>query len=499
MTTRLTEQRQPACLYILFLTEMWERFGFYIVQVLLIFYLTKVYHFSDVLSASILGAFTAISYITPIAGGWLADHYLGFKHSVVLGGLLLSAGYAMLGCGNNDFFYIALAIIAVGTGFFKPNISSYLGNFYLENDDRCERGYTLFYIGINTGIMLATVGSGYLLTHFGWQTAFLSASLGLLIGIIIFVTGLGILQLQGKLKTPKPIKHVNLNIISCASIYACTAATILLVSLLIKDTVLANRIFTLGGTIVLAFLINLALQNEPKQKGNMLACLTLISLSVLFWALYFQLFLSLNLFIDRVLDKNFMRHILPSPIFISLMPLFIMICGPVIGWIWQRLEIVKKNPNTNIKFSLSLFCMAGGLALLTIGTAYPNTIGLINKEWVIAAYLLFALAELLLSPICIAMVIKLIPKQYTGVMMGAYLASIGFGAKLAGFIAGYAAIPNSMQDLRTIVSVYHHSFLVDTTIAIGAGIIMLATKPITNWLQNFRAEMITPLSAEDTA
>lgn len=474
--------QQPACLTVLFLTEMWERFGFYIVQVLLIFYLTKVYHLSDLLSTGILGAFTAISYITPVIGGLLADRYLGFKHSIILGGLLLSGGYAMLALQNHDIFYLALATIAIGTGFFKPNISSYLGNFYEENDTRCERGYTLFYIGINIGIILATSTSGYILSYFGWKADFLFASLGLLIAIATFTFGLAALHNKGQLTPLKTKNQKMATRLNLFLIYLCTASAINLASLLIKNVSLANAVFLTGGVVVALILTLISLRAEKRDRGKMLTCLLLISLSVIFWALYYQLFFSLNLFIDRALDRTLFNHALPSPIFIALMPLFIMTFGSTIGLAWQKLQQINLNPTTNTKFALSLFCMAGGLFSLTTGTSFTNAAGLVNKEWVVTAYLLFALAELLLSPICIAMVIQLIPTQYTGIMMGAYLASIGFGAKLAGVIAGYAAIPSSIQDMKSIVTVYHHAFAVDTIIALGGGLVILATIPITRFL-----------------
>lgn len=474
------KNKQPDCLPVLFLTEMWERFGFYIVQVLLIFYLIKVYHFSDKLSAAILGAFTAISYITPVAGGYLADRFLGYKHSIILGGLLLSFGYALLAMQQDTLFYLALATIAIGTGFFKPNISSYLGNFYEKSDSRCERGYTLFYIGINVGIVLATTSSGYILNFFGWRANFIVASIGLLIAIVTFIYGLHYLESKGRLITLRKIELPSLGKVPLLMIYLATFSSIYFFSLVIKDVALANIVFIVGATAMILTL--LVISYRSSDKGKMFACLLLISLSTLFWALYYQLFFALNLFIDRVLDRSFMGHELPSPLFISMMPIFIMLFGSSIGWIWQTLESRNRNISTTLKFSLSLFCMAAGLLLLVLGTQFPNSLGLVNKSWVIIAYLLFALAELLISPICIAMVITMVPAAYIGMMMGAYLAAIGFGAKLAGVIAGMAAIPKSMTDTAMIINVYQHAFMVYTGIAIAGGLIILASTPVISWL-----------------
>ncbi len=479
-----TARSQPACLKILFLTEMWERFGFYIVQVLLIFYLTKVFHLSDLISSSILGAFTAISYATPIAGGYLADRFLGFKHSVILGGILLSAGYAMLSIQDNSLFYIALGTISVGTGFFKPNISSYLGNFYADNDSRCENGYTIFYIGINIGIILCTLTSGFILSLLGWRAAFLSASVALLVGITIFSFGLFTLKKNGKLNPLKKLAVTQLTLFNISLIYSGVLGAILLASVLIKNIQLANYIFTIGGICLLAMLTRIAMRAEAKHAGKMLATLILITSSVLFWALYFQLFISLNLFIDRLLDRNAFGFTLPSPIFISLMPLFMMVFGPYIGKAWQFLDSKNRNPSFTVKFALSLLSMGVGLFLLVLGTHFTNNNGLVYKSWVVIAYILFSFAELLISPICIAMVIKYVPTKYTGIMMGAYLAAIGFGAKLASIISNYAAIPESIQTNAHMSAIYHHAFILDSSIAFCSAALILSLMPLVRKLTN---------------
>lgn len=474
--------KQPPCLPILFLTEMWERFGFYIVQILLIFYLTKVYHYSDTLSAAILGAFTGLSYITPVAGGYLADNLIGHKHAIIFGGLLLSAGYALLALQQDNIFYFSLAAIAIGTGFFKPNISSYLGNFYELNDSRCERGYTIFYIGINVGIVLATTSSGYILNYFGWKTNFIVASAGLILGVITFVAGLSYLEKNNRLimlrdtTMDPPTKRTTF------LIYAATLMAIYLFSLIIQNAALANVVFGVGAVGVLVALLTVSYRSGSASRGSMLSCLLLISLSTLFWAMYYQLFFSLNLFIDRVLDRNFFGHELPSPIFISLLPIFMITIGPFIGWAWQTLAQKKRNPSTVAKFTFSLLCMALGLFLLAIGTQYTAPSGLVNKQWVVSAYLLFALGELLISPICIAMVIEMVPPAYSGMMMGGYLAAIGFGAKLASILANVAAVPANMQDTASIVAIYHHAFLIDALFATVTAILILAATPVLKWL-----------------
>ena len=341
-----------------------------------------------------------------------------------------------------------------------------------------------FYIGINIGIILCTLTSGFILSSLGWRAAFLSASFALLVGITTFSIGLLTLKKKGKLNPVKELTVTHLTLFNMSLIYAGVLGSILLASILIKNIQLANYIFIFGGISLLAMLTRIAIRSEPKYSGKMLATLILISSSVLFWALYFQLFISLNLFIDRLLDRNAFGFTLPSPIFISLMPLFMMVFGPYIGKAWQLLDSKNKNPSFSVKFALSLFSMGVGLFLLVLGTHFTNFNGLVYKGWVISAYILFSFAELLISPICIAMVIKYVPSQYTGIMMGAYLAAIGFGAKLASIISNHAAIPESIPSNARMLSIYHHAFIFDTSIAFCSAILILSLIPLIRKLTN---------------
>lgn len=184
-------QKQPAALPFMFLTELWERYGFYVVQGLLVLYTTQYYGYSDDQAFSMLGAFTAMAYISPIAGGYLADRYLGFVTSVVWGGLILILGYLMLAIPSHRLLlYPGLATIVIGTGMFKPSISSLLGAQYTKDDPRRDSGFTIFYIGINVGAFLAGLSSGYIKQAFGWHASFLMASIGLVIGLATFLYGL---------------------------------------------------------------------------------------------------------------------------------------------------------------------------------------------------------------------------------------------------------------------------------------------------------------------
>ena len=191
--------KQPRALLFLSLTEMWERFGLYVVQGLLIFYMTKVLNFSDLKSYAIMGQFTALVYISPVLGGLCADRFLGFRLTILLGAYLLLVGYALMAFPFNEkeiTMYLGLAIVILGNGFLKPNISSFLGKFYQENDPRRDTGFTIYYMVFNFGIMLATLSSGYVQENFGWHACFGLAAFGLILAIIFFDGGIAILVMK---------------------------------------------------------------------------------------------------------------------------------------------------------------------------------------------------------------------------------------------------------------------------------------------------------------
>src|SRR3990167_4512618 len=281
--SRSFSAQQPAVIPVFFATEMWERFGFYMIQGLLILYMTsRFFGFSDAKSYAILGVFSAITWITPILGGYIASKILDFEHAVTLGGFLLAIGYALLALPHEHFFYVALAIISIGNGFFKPNISSYLGDFYHPEDPCREKGYTIFYVGINVGVLLSTASSGYLVRYFGWHVPFLIASIGLLIGTVTFVFGIYYLKNTKNFHRIKPpIAHKHPAVITL--VYLCIILLFIASYEIIRHRSIANPLMLWGGCGVLLSLIFYAIRYcNAAARNKMLACIFLMLISVVF-------------------------------------------------------------------------------------------------------------------------------------------------------------------------------------------------------------------------
>jgi proton-dependent oligopeptide transporter, POT family len=450
----LRKAHHPKALSFLFLTEMWERYGFYIVQGLLILYMTEYFKFSDNASYAILGVFTALVYISPILGGILADKILGFNTAVFWGGFFLIIGYAMLALPSVSlFFYPALATIILGTGLFKPNVSSLLGMQYQAHDTRRDSAFTIFYIGINMGIFLAGTTSGYVKEYFGWRTSFVTASIGLVIGLATFALGLK----HVKNTLPPPLTDVNRLSFRIQFFLSCVLM-IGILNYLLKIYSLANWLLPCLGIALLIYLTLLTLQQRPPYRKRMFALNMLIVSSAVYWMLYMQMFFSANLFISRLVDKHLLGFHLSTTVFYASESIFIILLGPLFAWSWHALGRNNKNPSPMSKFIFGILFAGLGFLLLATSIFFPNEQGLIYPLWVITSYLLITIGELLLSPIGLSAVTLLAPPHLVGMMMGIWLGAIGFGGIFAGWIAKLASVPDTVQTITGKLAIYQHAF-----------------------------------------
>lgn len=447
----ISTSHHPKALPFLFLTEMWERFGFYVVQGLLVLYMTQFYGFSDNLSFTISGVFAGLVYISPFIGGFLADKLLGFKTAIIWGGLFLVLGYALLALSSTQFlFYPALATIIVGNGFLKPNISSLLGTQYASTDPRRDSGFTLFYIGINIGAALSGL-SGYVRNVYGWPVTFALASLGMIIGLITFSSGLKHIKNTQKLK---PISSK-----TKMSLFIYCLLAIVGVSFLLKINTLADWLLPCTGIVLLIFLTVLTMQQTPEYRKRMIVLNVLIISSIVFWMLFLQLFNSANLYIDRLVDKTLFGVHLTTTVFYASESVFIILLGPLFAWLWHALGRNNKNPSPISKFVLGIMFAGLGFLVLGASTMFPNSEGLIDPLWIFFAYLLITIGELFLSPIGLSAVTTLAPPHLVGMMMGIWFVATGFGGIFAGLIAKISSVPDNIASTAEKLAIYQNAFL----------------------------------------
>lgn len=473
--------KQPAVLPYLFLTELWERFGFYVVQGLLVLYLTKSFGMSDVVSYTITGLFSALVYISPFFGGIIADKWLGFKQTIIIGGFFLMIGYALLAIPSLQqvLLYPALSTIILGNGLFKPNISSLLGTQYVAGDPKRDAGFTIFYIGINIGAFLAGMSSGYIKDWFGWQMSFALASIGMVIGLITFCFGLKHLE---RSMTRVSVKHFSLFLV-------VAMLAIGLLTVLFRFAYISDWLLPAAGVLMLCYLVYLAIQENAADRHRVIILILLIVSSVVFWTLFLQLFFAANLFIDRLVDKEFFGIHLATTVFYASESVFIILCGPFFAWTWQALGRNDLNPSPVNKFVLGLLVTGAGFMVLGQGALSPDAVGLVSPLWVFAAYFLITIGELLISPIGLSAVTLLAPSHLVGMMMGIWFVATGFGGLFAGILAKLASVPETAVTAADKLAVYHAAFMKYAYLALFvAGLLFVVQWLLRSWIKEGMAE-----------
>lgn len=440
---------QPRGLLVCFLTELWERFSYYGMRAILIFYLTRHFLLGDDKAYLIYGAYSSLVYVTPVIGGMLADRYLGARKAVIFGAVLLVCGHfgmafegpaTLPGTESNPIYlqilYLSLALIIVGVGFLKANISTIVGSLYGENDPRRDGGFTLFYMGINLGAFAASILCGWLGETYGWRYGFGLAGVGMLFGLFTFVRGQPHL---GECAEPPSSTVLQAKIFAGLNrehlIYGGGVITVVAVWWLIQYQELIGQLLLGFGGITLALIIWYSFARCTRvERDRMLVVTTLILFSVLFWALFGQAGSSLNLFTDRWIDRKLFGFQVPASVFQSVNALFIICLAPLFSILWGWLAARGWEPSTPLKFALAIVQVGLGFFILVFGAelAQGNSVGLI---WLVLIYLLHTTGELCLSPVGLSMVTKLSVSRVVGMMMGVwFLASAG-----ANFIAGQIA------------------------------------------------------------
>ncbi|CAM5784486.1 MULTISPECIES: peptide MFS transporter [Brevibacillus] len=411
------KQKHPPGLYLLFFTELWERFSYYGMRALLTLYLTTALisgglGFEKGLALSIYGLFTGAVYFTPIIGGYLSDRYLGRRLAITMGGITMAVGnFLLFAVQSTTGLYLGLVLLIIGNGFFKPNISTLVGELYPENDKRRDAAFTIFYMGINVGALFAPLICGYLAEeHFktaldgvemyGFKYGFLAAAIGMVIGQIAFnLLGnryLGDIGKQPLGKSEAPGQQEA-----------------------------ANRPLT------------------KKEKQRTAVIVILACFVVFFWAGFEQAGSSLTLYTDLFVDRTIGGWEVPTSWFQSLNPLFIVLLAPVISMLWVKLANSKRGDlNIPTKMGLGMILLGLGymillLAVMQTGSDENNILTKSNIMIIVLTYLMHTLGELFLSPVGLSMVSKIAPVKLASLLMGVWLASSGVANILAGQLAAF--------------------------------------------------------------
>lgn len=391
----------PKGLYILFLTEMWERFSFYGMRAILVLYLVANttdgnpgLGWDNIQALSLYGWYGMFVYVSSIPGGWIADRYLGQKKSVLVGGILLVAGHGVLALQAIWAFYTGLALIVSGVGMLKPNISTMVGGLYQPGDIRRDKGFTIFYIGINVGAFLSSIIVGYVGERYGWHYGFGLAAVGMTFGVIQYLLGQKYLKTVGN-----------------------------------------NTSKSLNPEVQAAMKQPLT----KKETDQMVVLFISFFLVIVFWGAYEQAGGLMNIYASQNTNRMLLGFEIPASWFQSLNAMFIIIFGTAVAGFWARRKLKGKVSSSLFRMCIGLIVMGTGFFFMTGATVQFHTDGSSAMYWLVLAYFFHTMGELSLSPVALSFITKLTPMKYASLMMGVYFAMTGFGDKLAGLIGESAS------------------------------------------------------------
>lgn len=476
----------PSPLWMLFMSEFWERFAFYGMRWALTLYIVAQFFAGDASgqadASRTYGAYLALVYATAIFGGYVADRVIGFQRAILLGAVIMSAGLFMIMLPNQQLFLFGLATIIVGNGLFKPNISSMVGQLYKQDDPRRDRGFTIFYMGINAGALIAPLVTGWLAAqvfgtpqHENYKVVFAAAGVGMLISTFWFWFGRR--QLQG-IGRPSPEGSSKLRVL-----YVAIAAIVAIpIVYLLMAEVGAEGLAWLLGILFVGVMVLLAIEavREGKiQRDRGIAMLILFLFNVLFWCFFEQAGSSFNFLAQNIVDRDLFGaggFVFPVGWFQSVNPLAIVLLAPVITLVWAFTNKRGFEPSIPRKFGLGLLGNAlGFLVLMYALTSLVDERGMIPFWPLVLVYVLQTLGELCLSPIGLSMVTKLAPVRLVGLAMGGWFLSVAIGNNFSGLVAGWISGETGM----TVASALD-GFTFSFWLLLAMGILLFLIAPLIN-------------------
>ena len=450
----------PKGLFYLFFAELWERFSYYGMRALLTLYMVNEFFswmtdeaYREEVSFGIFAAYGSLVYATPVLGGMIADKFIGFKKSIMLGGILMALGHFfmafyfdtdMFGFDatsiNNFFFYAALALLIIGNGFFKPNISSMVGRLYPEGDDRRDSGFTIFYMGINAGAFLAPLACGWLGYEFGWHYGFGAAGVGMIVGLLVFMKGMndGIFGDNGN----QPTEYVEKKMYGLRTDYFFYLVAVLMVpvaSFLVKNNAmevlegmaLHSSILSLLGIIILGIIAKKMTELSKMEVFRLISVLVLTLLITVFWSFFELAGTAITLFAERNVNLTLLNASQTN----AINPGYIIFLAIPFSMMWVYLSKTQRNPITPIKFALGILQLGLGFIVFAMSAQFMDDAGKTPFMFLMIGYLLLTTGELFISPIGLSKVTELSPKSMTAFMMGVYFLSSSYAHYISGAIA----------------------------------------------------------------
>tara|TARA_B110000003_G_scaffold150939_1_gene151804 strand:- start:66197 stop:67816 length:1620 start_codon:yes stop_codon:yes gene_type:complete len=451
---------QPVGLFYLFFAELWERFSYYGMRALLTLYMVNEFFlyitdeaYREDVSFGIFAAYGSLVYATPVLGGMIADKFIGFRKSIMLGGVLMALGHFFMAfyfqedvlgmevnSVNNFFFYTALALLIVGNGFFKPNISTMVGRLYPEGDSRRDSGFTIFYMGINAGAFIAPLVCGWLGYKYGWHAGFGAAGIGMILGLIVFSLGLksGVFEDNGL--QPEEYKEKKMYGLKTDHFFYIVALLMVPISAflvknnameVVKGMQLHSSLLWLLGVVILGIIVNKMRTLSRMEVFRLVSVLVLTLLITVFWSFFELAGTAITLFAERNVNLSLMNASQTN----AINPGYIIFLAIPFSMMWVYLAKTQRNPITPIKFALGILQLGIGFLVFAMSAQYMDADGRTPFMFLMIGYLLLTTGELFISPIGLSKVTELSPKSMTAFMMGVYFLSSSYAHYISGAIA----------------------------------------------------------------
>jgi len=487
----------PTGLFYLFFAELWERFSFYGMRALLTLYMVEEIFKSlsnrDFATAAVYASYGSLVYASTVIGGQVSDKILGMRSSIFLGGVLMAIGHFVLAIENDIAFFLALAFIIVGNGFFKPNISTFVGALYEDGDVRKDSGFTIFYMGINIGGWIAPLLCGGLAVTYGYHYGFALAGFGMMAGLIFFWSGIKRNVFGDKGLPPnmevyeKPVLGIpQKTLIPLLSVLFVPVIAYILSSyesittkntFLIGEKNLVGIIFLVIGLVITAYMINILAKVTSEERKKLMMAILITFFMTLFWGFHelsgsvITLFASRNVALD-----GFMTAAQTN----SLNSMFIILLAIPISWLWGYLTKKNLNPRTPYKFGLGLVLAGASFYVLALSKGSADENGMVPFAYLIVMYLVLSIGELFMSPVGLSKITSLSPKRIVAFMMGIWFLSSAYAFQIVGFIGKQLAVESTDINVGGLdtLAIYTDGFMLISQYALGAGLVVILFSPL---------------------
>ncbi len=461
--------KQPKAFYLIFSIELWERFGFYGLQGIMAVYLVKQLGMSESDSITLFSSFSALVYGLVAIGGWLGDKVLGTKRVIMLGAIVLAAGYALVAWSGHDagIVYMGMAAIAVGNGLFKANPSSLLSKCYAKDDPRLDGAFTMYYMAVNVGSFFSMLATPWLAARFGWSVAFALSVVGLLITIVNFAFCKRWVKNYGSKPDFEPVR--------IGYLLATIVGVVILVAIatwLLHNQGIARMVLGVVALCIVCIFAKetFALQGAARRK--MIVAFILMLQAIVFFVLYSQMPTSLNFFAIRNVEHTLLGLTFEPEQFQALNPFWIIIGSPILAAIYNKMGDTLPMPH---KFAMGMVLCSGAFLVLPLGTKFASEAGIVSVNWLVASYGLQSIGELMISGLGLAMVAQLVPQRLMGFIMGSWFLTTAGANIIAGYVANQMAIPENVTDPLLSLEIYGHVFLqIGIVTAVIAALMIIA-------------------------